>query len=110
MRIASSLIALTFATGATAPQAVPPEPVPGALTARTDQKAACRDRIELVRQERGLPMLQRDTAKPDETLFIAAVDKRIDGCSVLVMRNNLADVRPLPAPNGEPLFGRVSRQ
>ena len=110
MRIALSLIALTFATGATAPQAVPPEPVPGALTARTDQKAACRDRIELVRQERGLPMLQRDTAKPDETLFIAAVDKRIDGCSVLVMRNNLADVRPLPAPNGEPLFGRVSRQ
>ena len=115
MRIGLPLIALVLTTGAPAqssgaPQAVPPEPVPGALTARTDQKAACRDRIELVRQERGLPMLQRDTAKPDETLFIAAVDKRIDGCSVLVMRNNLADVRPLPAPNGEPLFGRVSRQ
>ena len=109
MRIALSLIALTFATGATAPQAVPPEPVPGALTARTDQKAACRDRIELVRQERGLPKLQRDTARPDEPLFIAAVDKRIDGCSVLVMRENLADVRPLPAPDSGPLFRRVPR-
>ena len=115
MRIAVSLIALTFATGALAessgaPQDVPPEPMPGAMTTRTDQKAACRDRIELVRQERGLPKLQRDTASRDEPLFIAAVDKRIDGCSVLVMREDLTDVRPLPAPTSGPLFHRISRQ
>ena len=54
-------------------------------------------------------MLQRDTAKPDEPLLIAAVDKRIDGCSVMVMRNNLADVRPLPSPDAAPLFRRVPR-
>ena len=114
MRIGLPLIALVLTTGAPAqssgaPQAVPPEPVPGALTARTDQKVDCRDRIELVRQERGLPKLQRDTASPDEPLLIAAVDHRIGGCSVLVMRENLADVRPLPAPDSGPLFRRVPR-
>jgi hypothetical protein len=58
--------------------------------------AVCRDRIIEAREERGLPELQRDTATPDEPLLIAAVDKRIDGCSVLVMRNNTSDIRPLP--------------
>jgi hypothetical protein len=60
------------------------------------EPANCRDRIHAVRDERGLPKLERDTASPDEPLFIAAVDKRIGGCSVLVMRQNLSDVRPLP--------------
>jgi hypothetical protein len=56
-----------------------------------------------VREERGLPKLERDTASPEEPLFIAAVDKRVAGCSVLVMRENLSDVRPLPAqPEGPP--------
>jgi len=105
-------VALVLTSGASAasPQAVPPEPVPGALTVRTDQTAACRDRIELVRQERGLPKLQRDTATADEPLLIAAVDKRIDGCAVMVMREDLADVRPLPAPESGPLLRRVPRQ
>jgi hypothetical protein len=57
--------------------------------------AVCRDRIEKAREERGLPKLRGDKASPDEPLFIAAVDKRIGGCSVLVMRNNLSDIRPL---------------
>ena len=61
----------------------------------------CRDRIEQVREERGLPRLDRQTATPDQPYFIAAVDHRIDGCSVIVMRSNTADVRPLPAnPDG----------
>jgi hypothetical protein len=112
MRVALSLIAITLATGAAAqsvraPQAVPPEPVPGASSARTDQKAVCNDRIELVRQERGLPKLQRDTATPDEPLLIAAVDQRIDGCSVMVMYNDTSDVRPLPAPQGEARVQRI---
>jgi hypothetical protein len=56
----------------------------------------CRDHIMLVREERGLPKLERDTASPDEALIIAAVDKRIDGCAVMMMRGNTSDVRPLP--------------
>ena len=52
-----------------------------------------------MREDLGLPGIERETASPDEPLFIAAVDKRIDGCSVMVMRGNLADIRPLPAPD-----------
>jgi hypothetical protein len=112
MRVALSLIAVTLATGAAAepsgaPQPVPPEPVPGAMSVRTDQKAVCNDRIELVRQERGLPKLQRDTASPDEPLLIAAVDRRVDGCSVMVMYNDTSDIRPLPEPQGEAQVQRI---
>jgi hypothetical protein len=105
IRTGLPLIALVLTAGASAesiaaPQAVPPEPVPGALAAQADRQTVCRDRIHMVRQERGLPTLQRDTASPDEPLFIAAVDRRIDGCSVMVMRNDLSDVRPLPEVSG----------
>ncbi len=64
----------------------------------TDPSASpvCRDRIDVVRESRGLPKLRRDTVAPTKPLFIATVDERIDGCSVLVMRNNTSDVRPLP--------------
>ena len=58
----------------------------------------CRDKIEHVRQENGQPPLRRETAYPDEPLLIAAVDHRIDGCSVMVMRQDTSDVRPLPDP------------
>ena len=62
-------------------------------------EAVCRDTIHSVRAERGLPALERGTADPDEPYFIAAVDKRIGGCSVMVMRNDTSDVRPLPKPD-----------
>ncbi len=58
--------------------------------------AVCRDKIHAVRAERNLPMLDRQTADPAEPLLIAAVDRRIDGCSVMVMRSDLSDIRPLP--------------
>jgi hypothetical protein len=71
LRIALTLIAVLLTTGAAdAAQAVPPEPMPGITTAPAPQWVACRDRIHLVRQERGLPMLQRDTANPEEPLLI----------------------------------------
>ncbi|MXO59667.1 hypothetical protein GRI89_08955 [Altererythrobacter salegens] len=66
------------------------------LTLPEKADTVCRDRIEQVRTERGLPKLQRETAQPEEPYFIAAVDKRVDGCSVMVMRNNTIDIRPLP--------------
>jgi hypothetical protein len=64
----------------------------------TDPSATpvCRDRIDKTREERGLPKLREDNAAPTDPLLIAAVDKRIGGCSVMVMRGNLADIRPLP--------------
>jgi hypothetical protein len=101
MRIILPLIALAFATAA-APAPKPvlpilPTPVIG------EDRAGCRDRIDEVRDDRGLPKLDRKAASPDDGLLIAAVDKRIDGCSVLVMRNNTRDIRPLPtAPEGPP--------
>ena len=67
----------------------------------SDESRSCRDRIQTAREERGLPILERKTASPEEPLFIAAVDKRIDCCSVLVMRNNTSDIRPLPTVEGD---------
>lgn len=66
-------------------------------------KAVCRDTIEQVREENGQPALRKETADPDAPLLIAAVDHRIDGCSVMVMRNDTSDVRPLPQPAEGPV-------
>lgn len=65
----------------------------------------CRDTIRHVREENGQPALRKETADPDQPLLIAAVDHRIDGCSVMVMRNDVSDVRPLPKiPKSGPLI------
>jgi hypothetical protein len=102
-RVVLPLIALFFATGAEEPQTVQVQPAPGATpmlgSVIGDQGSGvvCRDRIQEVRRELGQPPLDR-TAAPADPLFIAAVDKRIGGCSVLVMRNDTSDIRPLPAP------------
>jgi len=114
MRAAFPLLALTLATGAAAePPALPSSPrivvpVPDSRLALPEGRAPCRDTIHEVREERGLPQLQRETASPDEPLLIAAVDHRIDGCSVMVMHGNTSDVRPLPAlPEGPPQLERI---
>lgn len=59
----------------------------------------CHDRIFQAREASGNPQLDRSTASPDEPLFIAAVDHRLDGCSVLMMRNDTSDIRPIPVPD-----------
>jgi hypothetical protein len=58
-------------------------------------QANCRSRIVAARAAVGLPKLPDDKDKADP-LLIAAVQKTIDGCEVLVMRNDLSDFRPLP--------------
>lgn len=113
MRLAVPLIAIALTTGAAAepvraPQAVPV--APGAMTAAMGPELICRDRIHEVRQERELPTLQRHTETADEPLLIAAVDRRIDGCSYMVMRNDLADVRALPVAPGEPRLRHIPRR
>jgi hypothetical protein len=101
MRVAVPLIALLLTTAASAQQSAPVQLPPGSLTglvlAPPNPSPVCRDRIQEVRRELGKPDLERD-ASPEDPLFIAAVDKRIGGCSVMVMRNDTSDIRPLPAP------------
>jgi len=100
-RVFLPLAALFLATGAGAPRAIEPAPdaLPriGPVIGAEGSSPVCRDRIHEVRRENGQPALDRDAAQ-EKPLFIAAVDKRIGGCSVLVMRNDTSDIRPLPEP------------
>lgn len=115
MRMILSLSALILSVGASA---TPPSLAPALDTARAsktdspsrltpdvfrtppankEQEAAnCRDRIVTAREDLGLPKLPEDSEKPGDPLLIAAVARSIDGCQVLVMRNNTSDIRPLP--------------
>jgi hypothetical protein len=68
------------------------------LSARSPE--FCRDRITMAREAAGQPpLLDREPASPDKPHRIYAVDKRIDGCSVMVAMGNPDDIRPLPAPS-----------
>jgi hypothetical protein len=99
MRVAVPFVALLLAASAGAQQApVQPLPAPtmGHILAPANPGAVCRDRIQEVRRELGKPPL--DQTGREDPLFIAAVDKRVGGCSVMVMRNDTSDIRPLPAP------------
>ena len=111
MRVAVPLIALLLTTAAGALAAAEPRPGDALPTVQVlgqpGTTAVCRDRIQEVRRELGQPQLDRD-ARAEDPLFIAAVDKRIGNCSVLVMRNDTSDVRPLPAlPDGSPQLQRI---
>jgi len=103
MRVVLPLIALLLTTAASAQQSAPVQPAPGPrpmlgpVIGEESSTQVCRDRIHEVRRELGKPALERDAA-PTDPLFIAAVDKRIGGCSVMVMRNDTSDIRALPAP------------
>lgn len=66
------------------------------------QSPVCRDTVQQVRRERGLPSLDKQVSTGNDALAVKAVDHRINGCSMMVMHGNTADVRPLPAPAGEP--------
>jgi len=114
MRGTFPLIALALATGAAAePLARTPapgivDPAPDSQLTSPEGRVPCRDTIRAVREERGLPQLERETASPGEPLLIAAVDHRINGCSVMVMYADTSDVRPLPAlPDGPARLERL---
>ena len=84
-------LAAAALVGAAASRSTPPAPAPADL-------AACRDTIRQVRESAGLPALDKGNAHPGQALLIAAVDKRIDNCRVLVMARDSRDIRPEPAP------------
>ncbi|WP_298466412.1 hypothetical protein [uncultured Erythrobacter sp.] len=65
----------------------------------------CRDRISKAREALGLPpQLDREPASPDKPHLIYAVDRRQDGCSVMVMKGNRDDIRQLPLPPRGPFL------
>ena len=80
-------LALFIATAASAGTLQAPQAV---------DRQACVDRITQVREATGQPPLDRETAQPGKPLVIAAVDKRIAGCRVLVMAADPRDIRPEP--------------
>ena len=59
----------------------------------------CEQTITQARNANGQPSLRREGAAPEDAEMIAAVDHRIDGCSVMVMHNDTSDVRPVPEPD-----------
>ncbi|MBU2588209.1 MAG: hypothetical protein KJ872_08860 [Alphaproteobacteria bacterium] len=91
----------------TAPALAAPLPdarvvVMGRGEADSAKEQVCRDRISQARQDAGKPpLLDREPASPDKPYHIYAVDRRQDGCAVMVMKGDPADIRPLPvAPDG----------
>jgi hypothetical protein len=115
MRLVLPLIALAFATSAAADaprQAAPaargnPSNYMPGMTAGAPGRKVCTDRIQQVRAEHGLPKLDRDNASTEVPLMILAVDKRIDGCSVMVMAYDANDIRPVPTAPGEPRVRKI---
>jgi hypothetical protein len=61
----------------------------------------CRDRITHAREQAGQPRIERETAHPDKPMMIWAVDRREDGCSVMVVAGDPDDIRPLPDGAGK---------
>ena len=93
---------------------VAPHPVAGAHKTRLANQAEkirknCRGRIEAVRQARGLPGLTQEKRSDRDPLLVLAVDRSIDGCEVLVIGNDLNDIRPLPEFSDEPARLRPAR-
>ena len=63
----------------------------------------CRDRLEQAQEEapkldlRSAPLFRRKPDTPEKPLAIYAVDRRENGCGVMVMMGNPEDVRPVPS-------------
>jgi hypothetical protein len=72
-----------------------------------ETKAApdCGDTVTQAREHDGKPpLLEREPASPDKPHLIYAVDKRLDGCAVMVMKGDLTDMRPIPKAAEGPLL------
>lgn len=68
------------------------------------EPAECTDTITEAREATGQPpLLEREPASPDRPHAIYAVDRRQDGCSVMVMMGDREDIRPLPLPSEQPM-------
>jgi hypothetical protein len=101
MRIALSLTVLLLGTTATAhaerPSLTNVRAPATAGEVPQDLARPCRNRVVLAYGDQALSRSDRKTAGPG-TLFIYSVDKRRDGCPVLMKQGSREDVRPLPRP------------
>jgi hypothetical protein len=78
------------------------------LGTETEEELACRDRITQARVASGQPpLLKRGPATPEDPVLIYAVDRRQDGCAVMVMMGDAEDIRPLPEVERGPLLRRA---
>lgn len=78
------------------------QPAPLAATPAPPSPEQCRDRITQAREAAGKPpLIDRGNAAPEKPPLIYALDKRVEGCSAMVMLGDPSDIRPLPArPDG----------
>lgn len=74
------------------PEGCPAKPV----SAAEADEIICRDRIHEVREANGQARLDKEPEDGEDGVLIAAVDHRVEGCSVMVMRNDTSDIRPIP--------------
>ncbi|MCP9223206.1 hypothetical protein MKP08_10635 [Erythrobacter sp. LQ02-29] len=93
-----ALFALVAAAPLISAQAEPQDPMNLAETRATSTRSdeRCRDTVMTVREDRGLLKLDRRASSSDKPLLYSAVDHRIDGCTVLVMKSPEGDIRPVP--------------
>ena len=88
-------------SGQTLPEPESPLPQARLFNLSDPQEPRCADVIREVRDASGVQILQRAPATGAEGHMIAAVDKRVDGCSVMQMHGNVNDLRPLPQVSDE---------
>ena len=69
------------------------------------ERERCKEKIRQVRAEAGKPKIEaeQETADPEKPLLIAAVDQSVDGCKVLVMKQDTSDIRPMPEQRKGPV-------
>lgn len=97
MKLILPLLATALVGVGETPAAAPAPRASGVELARPNPDS-CQSAIRQVREGNGLPALDRGPARPGQGMMIAAVDKRIDDCRVLVMARDHRDIRPEPAP------------
>lgn len=97
MRLIALPLAALALIGADEPPASEADAETSARAEAPDRKT-CRDRINHARAASGQPsLMQRGPATPDDPVMIYAVDRRQDGCAVMVVKGDPSDIRPLPA-------------
>ena len=92
-------IAALMVSGQTSPEPLVPEPEARMPNLSDPETRRCADVIREVRDASGQDALLRGPAMANEGQMIAAVDKRIEGCAVMQMHGDAADLRPLPEPS-----------